>query len=177
MGINFKKAAQAWHTSPNFTKSLIHPCTVLGNSASQLCQPLIYHSRKTLHSATSPLSPNSLDTLLLIMTAYTKLDQNGPLHRISNHPLPNYSTTYTNINILQSVAQTHAAPLILPSIGKLNPELNPKTKMRKYRLFTICILKYFCGTNVEPHSYKIVHRIAAFATRMKAIVIVLFGKL
>jgi hypothetical protein len=38
-------------------------------------------------------------------------------------------------------------------------------------------LKYFCGTNVEPHSYKIVHRIAAFATRMITIVIVLFGEL
>jgi hypothetical protein len=35
-------------------------------------------------------------------------------------------------------------------------------------------LKYLCGTNVEEHSYKIMQRIAAFARRIKTIVIVLF---
>jgi hypothetical protein len=86
--------------------------------------------------------------------------------------------TYANINILQSVAQTHATPLTLPSIGRLIPVNSVTITMKmKYKLFTICILKYLCGTNVLAHSYRIVQRIAAFDKRMKIIVIVLFRTL
>jgi len=101
------------------------------------------------------------------------LDQNGALSRASvNIHLHPEKPTYTNINILQNVAQTHAAPLTFPSIGRLNPEHNTTiTINKKYRLFTTCILKYFVGTNAEPHSYKIVQRIAALDKRINIIVV------